>query len=165
MISIIGEQIRNEILDEVRSTQYYSIIADEACVISNKEHLSISTRYVLNGSVEEMFMDFVPVVMITGCAIAEAILGRLSLWKLPLENLRGQRYDGSSNMAGARSDCKAIISQQVPMALYTLCAAHQLNLAVVEACSIRAFKNAESYVARRNDNILQVFCKTTSNAR
>jgi len=32
------------------------------------------------------------------------------------------------------------------MALYTHCAAHQLNLAVVAACSIQAFKNAESYI-------------------
>ena len=36
LISIIGEQIRNEILEEVRSAQYYFIIADEVCDISNK---------------------------------------------------------------------------------------------------------------------------------
>ena len=136
LISIIGEQICNEILDEV---------ADKACDISNKEQLSISIRYVLNGSLKEMLMDFVPVVRITGSAIAEAFLSRLSLWKLPMENLRGQCYDGSSNMAGAPFSCKAIILQQAPMALYTHCAAHQLNLAVVAACSIQAFKNAESY--------------------
>ena len=39
-------------------------------------------------------------------------------------------------MAGARPGCKAIILQQAPMALYTHCAAHQLDLAVVVACSI-----------------------------
>jgi len=72
-------------------------------------------------------------------SIAEAILHHLQLWKLPLVNLRGQCYDGSSNMAGARSGCKAIILQQAPMALYTHCAAHQLNLAVVAACSIEVF--------------------------
>ena len=49
-------------------------------------------------------------------------------------------------MAGAQSGCKVIILQQAPMALYTHYAAHQLNLAVVAACSIQAFKNAESYV-------------------
>ena len=146
LIFIIGEQIRNEILEEVRSTQYYSIIVDEVCDISNKEQLSISLRYALNGSVKEIFMDFVPVARITGSTIAEAILDHLSLWKLPLANLRGQCYDGSSNMAGARSGYKAIILQQAPMALYTHCAAHQLNLAVVAACSIQVFKNAESYI-------------------
>ena len=92
-----------------------------------------------------MLMDFVPVVRITGSAIAEAFLSRLSLWKLPMENLRGQCNDGSSNMAGAPVSCKAIILQQAPMALYTHCAAHQLNLAVVAACSMQAFKNVEFY--------------------
>ena len=65
----------------------------------------MSGRYVLNGSLKEMLMDFVPVVRITGSAIAEAFLSRLSLWKLPMENLRGQCYDGSSNMAGAPFSC------------------------------------------------------------
>ena len=51
-------------------------------------------------------------------------------------------------MAGAWS---AIILQQAPMALYTHCAAHQLNLAVVAACSIQAFKNAESYIGKMED--------------
>jgi len=37
-------------------------------------------------------------------------------------------------MAGARSGCKAIILQKAPMAVYTHCAAHQLNLAIVGAC-------------------------------
>ena len=38
---------------------------DEVCDISNKEQLSISQFYVLNGSVNEIFMDFVPVTRIT----------------------------------------------------------------------------------------------------
>jgi len=61
LISIIGEQIHNEILEEVRSAQYYSVIADEACDISNKEQLSISLCYALNDSVKEILMDFAPV--------------------------------------------------------------------------------------------------------
>ena len=49
----------------------------------------------------EVFMDFIIVDRIPGSAIAEAILQCLSQWNLPLFNLRGQCYDGSSNMAGA----------------------------------------------------------------
>ena len=32
------------------------------------------------------------------------------------------------------------------MAIYIHCAAHRLNLAVVSACKIQAFKNVESYI-------------------
>ena len=79
-------------------------------------------------------------------------------------NLRGQCYDGSSNMAGACSGCKAITLQQAsqaPMALYTHCTAHQLNLAVVAACGIQTFKNAESYIGEMA-RFFKVFCQTTS---
>ena len=49
-------------------------------------------------------------------------------------------------MSGARSGCKSIVQQEAPLAMYYHCAAHHLNLAVVSACSIWAFKNVESYV-------------------
>ena len=48
-------------------------------------------------------------------------------------------------MSGARSGCSTIIRQQSPMAVYFHCAAHRLNLAVVSACKIQAFRNVESY--------------------
>ena len=49
-------------------------------------------------------------------------------------------------MAGARSGCSAIIREKVPLAQYHHCAAHRLNLAIVSACKIAAFRNTESYI-------------------
>jgi len=49
-------------------------------------------------------------------------------------------------MAGARSGCRSLIQQQAPLALYTHCAAHQLNLAIVAACKIQVFRDTESYI-------------------
>lgn len=154
MIYIVGYQICNDILEEVKEAKYFSVIADEVYDVSNKEQLSLSLQYALDSCVKEVFMDFVFVDRITGSAIAEAILQCLSQWDLSLANLRGQCYDGSSNMAGARSGCKANILQEAPMAVYTHYAAHQLNLAIVAACKIQVFKNAESYIGSQ---IFQVF--------
>ena len=39
-------------------------------------------------------------------------------------------------MAGAKSGCRTIIQEQAPMAMYTHCAAHHLNLLIVAACKI-----------------------------
>ena len=39
-----------------------------------------------------------------------------------------------------------IIQQKAPKAVYFHCASHRLNLAIVSACSISAFKNVESYI-------------------
>ena len=146
MIDVIGTQIRNNILSEVRKAKYYSVIADEVTDVANKEQLSISVRYCLDCCVKEVFLDFVLVERITGRNIAEAILQKLSSWELCLSDLRGQCYDGSSNMAGAKSGCKALVQEQAPMALYTHCAAHQLNLSIVAACKVQAFRNAESCI-------------------
>ena len=49
-------------------------------------------------------------------------------------------------MAGARAGVRSIVQRDAPKATYVHCAAHQLNLAIVSACKIQAFKNAESYV-------------------
>ena len=93
-----------------------------------------------------MFLDFIEVERITGRELAGAILHSLRKWDLPLCNLRGQCYDGASNMAGSRSGCSDIVQQHCPMALYTHCAAHQLNPAVVSACKIQECRNAESFI-------------------
>ena len=45
-----------------------------------------------------------------------------------------------------RDAIKSTVQQEAPLALYFHCAAHRLNLAVVSACKIQSFKNAESYV-------------------
>ena len=146
MISIVGDHIRSELIQEIKSAKFYSLIADELSDISNKEQVSLSFRYVLEGSVKEVFADFIEVERITGKDIAHAIIQSLDKWDIPLQHLRGQCYDGASNMAGARSGCSAIIREKAPLAVYHHCAAHRLNLAVVSACKIMAFRNTESYI-------------------
>ena len=68
---------------------------------------------------------------------------------LSLSDIRGQCYDGASNMSGARSGCSSLVQEQAPMAVYLHCASHRLNLAVVSACRIQAFKNTEAYIGER----------------
>ena len=118
----------------MKKARFYSVIADEVTDAGNREELSIILRYVLGSEIKEVFIDFVEVVRITGEVLAH------------LTDMRGQCYDGASNMSGARSGCKSIVQQEAPLAMYYHCAAHRLNLVVVSACNIQAFKNAESYV-------------------
>ena len=129
---MVGNQIRSEIINEIRSAKFYSIIADELSDISNKEQVSLSFWYVLDGTVKEVFADFAEVERITGKEIAGAMERSLATWGLPLQFLRGQCNDGASNMASARLGCSAIIRKKV--LVYHHCAAHHLNLAIVSAC-------------------------------
>ena len=146
LVEVIGDSIRNDIIAEVKQAKFYSVIADEVTDTANKEELSLSLRFVFDGRVKEVFVDFVEVERITGQVLAQAILQWLSTHGLSRVDIRGQCYDGASNMSGAVSGCKSIVQQEAPLALYVHCAAHRLNLAVVSACNIQSFKNAESYV-------------------
>ena len=77
----------------------FSVIADEVVDDANKEQLSLYLQFVDSSGVHEMFADLVDVERNTGAVFADAILQRLAVWELPLSCLRGQSYDGSSNMS------------------------------------------------------------------
>ena len=129
-------------MEKVSQACYFSVIADEATDISNDEQLSISIRYLDEGSPREVFMEFHKCVAgVTGEAIADDILLKLKKWQLQLEFLRGQAYDGAGAMAGKSKGAAACITAKQPKALYTHCASHRLNLCVVKCCSIREISN------------------------
>ena len=66
---------------------------------------------------------------ITGKALADKMLGFVRNHLDP--SICGQAYDGASNMSGKTNGAAARIPSQYPLALYTHCTSHCLNLAVV----------------------------------
>jgi len=93
-------------------------------------------------NIREEFLDFITVERITGEALATAILTRLSTWGIDVSNCRGQGYDGASNMASSRVGVQGRICEVAPLAFYSHCQAHQLNLCVVNGCSVPQIRNA-----------------------
>ena len=61
---------------------------------------------------------------------------------LSLNELRGQGYDGASTISGEKSGVQKRIRDIQPKALYTHCAGHSLNLAIVSACTVLSVRNA-----------------------
>ena len=128
LVRVAGDKIRTDILEEVKRAKFYSIIADEVTDASNKEELSLVIRYVHEGQIREVFVDFVEVERITGRVLGEAILKWLRDHNIPPADMRGQCYDGASNMAGTRSGVKAVVQEFAPKAMYFHCAAHRFRL-------------------------------------
>ena len=62
--------------------------------------------------------------------------------------MRGQAYDGASNMSGRRNGAAAKISSVYPLALYTHCASHSFNLAVVASFEEPSVRNMIGVVHR-----------------
>ena len=114
--------------------------------LANKEELSLVLRYVHVGQIREVLVDFLEVERITGKALGRAISDWLQQHGISPSDMRGQCYDGASNMSGARLGVKAVVQEAAPKAMYFHCAAHHLNLSVVSACKIQAFTYAESYI-------------------
>ena len=65
---------------------------------------------------------------------------------LPLDNLRGQGYDGASTMSGETSGVQTRIREKQPKAIFTHCAGHSLNLVIQSSCSILGIRNTSSQV-------------------
>jgi len=141
MKEVIGKYICKNIFSEVQKAKYYSVIADEVADIGNKEQLSILVHYALNNCVKEVFLDYVQLDRITGKEIADAILSKLELWELNVGDLRGQRYDGSSQRLQSTCTRKGSIGL-----VYTLCCTSVKPIAIVATCKIQTFKNTESCI-------------------
>ena len=61
-----GGFFAHTVIAKVKQAKFYSVIADEVTDTANKEELSLSLRFVLDGVVKEVFVDFVEVERITG---------------------------------------------------------------------------------------------------
>lgn len=146
LLNVIGDAVRDSIVQEVKSAQHYCVIADEVTDAVNHEELSIVLRYLLNDKVIEVFVDFIEVERIIGKILGDAILNWLRPYDISVTDMRGQCYDGASNMSGARSGVKAVILEAAPKAIYYHCASHRLNLAIVSACKLQPIKNCESCI-------------------
>ena len=73
--------------------------------------------------------------------ITTAIVNTLEGLGLSLNELRGQGYDGAATMSGEKSGVQKQIRDRQPKAVYTHCAGHSLNLAIVSSCSVPPVQN------------------------
>ena len=74
LVGVVGDSICRDIIKEVKSARFYSIIADEVTNVANKEELSLVLRYVHEREIREVFVDFLEVEWITGSVLGNAIL-------------------------------------------------------------------------------------------
>ncbi len=60
---------------------------------------------------------------------------------LDICNIRGKGYDGASNMSSSRIGLQACIREKAPLAIYTHCSGHCLNLVISHSCDIPLVTN------------------------
>ena len=67
--------------------------------------------------VREEFLTFIKLLRITGEKIAEHFPAFLKENNVPVTNMRGQGYDGASNMSSSTSGVQAQIKKEAPLAI------------------------------------------------
>ena len=133
--------IKKDLFDELREAKLFAILADEV-TSNNTEHLALCVRFVdKEYSIREEFLTFIPLQRITGEQIAETILNFLGENNIDAENIRGQGYDGASNMSSDRLGVQARIRKIAPLAIYVHCSGHYLNLVIRKSCSLPSFRS------------------------
>ncbi|XP_042426323.1 zinc finger MYM-type protein 1-like [Zingiber officinale] len=103
ILHVFSVRVKNTIREEIGVAKY-CIIVDEARDESKREQMSI-----------------------------DAIYSALAHYNLDVQNIRGQGYDGASNMRGEFNGLQALIIKDCKSAYYVHCFAHRLQLALVAA--------------------------------
>ena len=130
--------IRGHITEEVKSTKFIAIQADETTVVSTQMQLVLVLRYIdSNHAVQERFFEFLPVMDATSESIASVLLDRLNglFSDGDREKLGRSQYDRASMMRGERAGVQQKVHVHFRNGHYVHCYAHQLNLIMQQATS------------------------------
>jgi len=161
IIEIIGQDIiKKKIVSEIREANFFSILADEV-TSHNVEELALiiiiiiarqfltrrNTREVCirfvdrQQNIREEFVNFMRIPRITGDVIASTLLREMEDMGLDLSYLVGQGYDGAANMSSERVGVQGRIKREAPLATYTHCSGHALNLVIAHSSSMPGVRN------------------------
>ncbi|XP_025203642.1 52 kDa repressor of the inhibitor of the protein kinase-like [Melanaphis sacchari] len=136
-----GDQILKEHFKS--ATKNTTFITDKTTDVSISEQFSFCVRYFDSNtcSIREHFLRFTKVEHLTGEYLADTIIQILKEKNLDLALLRGQGYDGAANMSGAFKGVQSRIASLQPLAFYTHCANHRLNLMLSKASTVPSIRN------------------------
>lgn len=131
----MANMVRDQIIEDVKSSGVFSVIVDETKDCAKTEQLSIVLRYFANSQLHESFVDFRAADGLDAQSLATEILAALQTYGLDVtSNLVGQGYDGASVMSGVNRGVQQKIREVAPKAIYVHCYAHRLNLVLVDVC-------------------------------
>ena len=119
--------------EERKQTYVFSVICDEARDASRKEQVSICVRYCTKDlEAEELFMGWHETADTHAEALKDLIVNSLRAINLDFDKIRGQGYDGASNMSGHKAGLQRLIRDENPLALFCYCVGHNLNLMTMD---------------------------------
>ncbi len=109
IVAQMGQGGLREILADIRSSTWFSRIADKATDISHNEQLSLSIRWVdSHYTIHEDTLGLIQLENTEASTLYSAIRDILIHCSLPITQCRSQAFDGASNMSGVRNGVQAL---------------------------------------------------------
>lgn len=135
-IELLAEETLKNIVEEVSTSDTFSVLADTTPDVSLKDQLSVCLRYVdQRGLPNERLLDVVEVTDKTGYSLAKSIYDTLIKHKLKTGNVAFQSYDCASSMSGVNKGAQRCFSELVGHTVpYIPCQAHRLNTFLEHCC-------------------------------
>ncbi|XP_050519845.1 zinc finger MYM-type protein 1-like [Daktulosphaira vitifoliae] len=140
IIALIESEIKKNIISDVTSAPFFSLILDSTQDISKVDQVSTIYRYVhieknelgIPKSIEikEDFIGFSEAEGSTGEAIEEQTVKTFKDNGLDIGKFRGIGLDGAASMSGKHNGLQARLRKRQKKAKYVHCASHNLNLVI-----------------------------------
>lgn len=130
LLDAIDTWLFKRLTDSLKSSTYFSVLADECQDISTAEELSICCRWIVNGKPDEHFLTVLHITSANAATISHEIRSFLESTKLNYIKLVGQAYDGAATFAGHRNGVQKRIRMKAAHAMHIHCACHRLQLEV-----------------------------------
>ncbi|CAG7731398.1 unnamed protein product [Allacma fusca] len=131
ILKIVSHAILRNKIKEIKTNQIFSLIINVTTDVSVKEQVSFCVRTVNDDpEIKEDFLGLYNTSSTNADSLAALILDVFKRFDLELSSVRGQCYDGASNMSGKLTGVSTQIQEMEKRAIYVHCYAHSLNLAV-----------------------------------
>ncbi|KAL7290655.1 hypothetical protein TKK_0015416 [Trichogramma kaykai] len=106
----MSKRVNKEIINNIKSSKYYSISVDSTTDFSHADQICLAVRYIEDNRPEN---------------------------DISLSDCRGQSYDNAAVMSGCKQGLQALVKKENPLALRVPCFGHSLNLVgtAVMTCS------------------------------
>ncbi|XP_077554221.1 zinc finger MYM-type protein 1-like isoform X3 [Haemaphysalis longicornis] len=135
LIEIMAHTVQREIVEDVKSSPFYGIIADGTTDVNGDEQFTFCVRWVQSKTLElrEEYIGMYNAPDSRAETLYSAIKDMLLRLGLDFHCVRGHCFDGAANMSGRFSGVQKRISDCEPRSLYVHCSNHCLDLVLQEA--------------------------------
>ena len=136
LLASISKVLESKVLDTLKKSSYFSLLADECTDVSSKEELSVCAHWLDDTDMPvEHFLGIIHAKETNAEALSGYLIDFLRSKTIKLESMRGLSFDGTNTMSGHITGLPKHLRFLSPNALYIHCRCHQLQLAAFSAAN------------------------------